>query len=394
MDKIIFLDFDGVMDTAYYNHYLVKNGLNETDEYGCFFDSNCIKNLYNIIERTGASIVISSSWKNFFTIEQIRQMWQDRELPGDVIDVTPTVGKRRGDDIDAWLEKYGKPCQYVVFDDVSSSNFNSHQLDYFIEINPYKGLDEKDAERAISILNGSYIHKNMHSKKILIIPDVHGRKFWRNPMKHIEDYEHVVFLGDYLDPYEDFEFISIEDAFDEFMKILDMKVKHPEKVTLLLGNHDLHYLWHEDMDCSRRCEEHLQLLHSVYSNLLLLFSLVFEVNTNDRKYIFSHAGILPKWLQDNHIKYDNNELNNLLLADNFGILAQVSLYRGGWDTYGSPVWADVREHLACKEILPGAYQIFGHTLMDNPVIEKHWACLDCCQAFTLDLENNIIESLT
>ena len=38
--------------------------------------------------------------------------------------------------------------------------------------------------------------------KILLIPDIHGRDFW----KKAKDFEgEIVFLGDYLDPYR-FEF--------------------------------------------------------------------------------------------------------------------------------------------------------------------------------------------
>ena len=66
--KIIFLDFDGVMDTAYYDHILNKNGLPESDKYGVVFDPNCIKNLKAIIDNTGADIVVSSSWKDFIGI--------------------------------------------------------------------------------------------------------------------------------------------------------------------------------------------------------------------------------------------------------------------------------------------------------------------------------------
>ena len=43
--KIIFLDFDGVMDTAYYDHILSKKGLPGNDFYGTVFDPNCVRNL-------------------------------------------------------------------------------------------------------------------------------------------------------------------------------------------------------------------------------------------------------------------------------------------------------------------------------------------------------------
>lgn len=47
--------------------------------------------------------------------------------------------------------------------------------------------------------------------KLLIVPDVHGRTFWKYATKHIDEYERVVFLGDYLDPYPR-ECISFEEA--------------------------------------------------------------------------------------------------------------------------------------------------------------------------------------
>ena len=46
--------------------------------------------------------------------------------------------------------------------------------------------------------------------KVLILPDIHGRQFWKKPCENIDNYDKVVFLGDYLDPYN-FEFISVEE---------------------------------------------------------------------------------------------------------------------------------------------------------------------------------------
>ena len=43
--KIIFLDFDGVMGTAYYDHILSKERLLGSDAFGIVFDPNCVRNL-------------------------------------------------------------------------------------------------------------------------------------------------------------------------------------------------------------------------------------------------------------------------------------------------------------------------------------------------------------
>ena len=77
-------------------------------------------------------------------------------------------------------------------------------------------------------------------QEIIIIPDVHGRNFWRTAAGLVKKH-HLVFLGDYLDPYPG-EGISSYTAYEELEEIVILKEKYPGNVTLLLGNHDLHYL--------------------------------------------------------------------------------------------------------------------------------------------------------
>ena len=76
--------------------------------------------------------------------------------------------------------------------------------------------------------------------KLTIIPDVHGRPFWRDAVKDVE-VTPVIFLGDYLDPYPQ-DIVTWEDAIQGLNDIIELKKKNPERVTLLLGNHDVHYL--------------------------------------------------------------------------------------------------------------------------------------------------------
>ena len=153
--KIIFLDFDGVMDTSYYDLVLHKEGKPGNDMYGCIFDPYCIQNLKHIIDETGAHVVVTSSWKYLMSYKDILDMWEYRGLPGFVTDVTPTPQERnnRGDEIDAWLNECDAEVQYVIIDDLSSNNFNEHQLPRFLKVNPFWGLDEATAKRAIELLN-------------------------------------------------------------------------------------------------------------------------------------------------------------------------------------------------------------------------------------------------
>ena len=67
----------------------------------------------------------------------------------------------------------------------------------------------------------------MEVKKIVIIPDVHGRTFWKEPVMKYKNYPevHIVFLGDYLDAYESLEYITAEDAIVNFEEIIDIANK-------------------------------------------------------------------------------------------------------------------------------------------------------------------------
>lgn len=149
MKKIIFLDFDGVMDTAHYDNYLNYMGLPFKDKYGILFDPDCVENLRHIIECTGADIVVTSTWKYFMSYEEILDMWTFRELPGFVTDTTPTISKHRGDEIDAWLEDCRCECEYVIIDDMDESQFNEHQYERLFVVNPYDGLNDSTAHRII-----------------------------------------------------------------------------------------------------------------------------------------------------------------------------------------------------------------------------------------------------
>ena len=72
----------------------------------------------------------------------------------------------------------------------------------------------------------------------LVVPDVHGRAFWKDAKNAITNVDKVIFLGDYLDPYRH-EGITFEDAVMEFEDILAFKEDYPDKVVLLLGNHEI-----------------------------------------------------------------------------------------------------------------------------------------------------------
>ena len=192
--KIIFLDIDGVLAV---NYRRLEDG------FGSGFHPEFVENLKRIIDATGAYLCISSTWRSS-GLEKLLQMWEARQLPGFIIDITGhahstimgTVnpdnpdGKwlreelhslPRGVEIDHWLKKHGKfqrinwseweqdrmearahVKNYVILDD--DSDMLLGQAEHFVktsnrwnEPDAFQGygLTTKAADEAITILNSS-----------------------------------------------------------------------------------------------------------------------------------------------------------------------------------------------------------------------------------------------
>lgn len=90
MNKIIFLDFDGVLNTEHYQDLLQYQGKPWQDEHGAFFDPNAVKQLKRIIDATDADIAVESSWK-YLGLDAMKELWRVRNLPGKINDITPSM---------------------------------------------------------------------------------------------------------------------------------------------------------------------------------------------------------------------------------------------------------------------------------------------------------------
>ena len=238
---------------------------------------------------------------------------------------------------------------------------------------------------------------------MIIIPDVHGRDFWKSAVEGREN-EEIIFLGDYVDPYTSFEGVEPWEGMMSLLEVIKFKKEHPYNVTLLLGNHDLSYI--SDSPKCRYDYENCETIRKAILDNLSLFKIAHEKTLAGKRYIFSHAGILPDWLHENEmtlgqLKASNvvKELNKKFVAGHLFIpLCDVSFYRGGYHEAGSCVWADINEHLYCSDspnaLFPSnVYQIFGHTLQlsERPIITPRFACLDCRKAFLLNQNGKICE---
>lgn len=247
--------------------------------------------------------------------------------------------------------------------------------------------------------------------KILVCGDVHGRQFWKEPCSHTEDYDKIVFLGDYLSPYPT-EGITNSQAIEVFKEVLEFKKANPDKVILLFGNHDASNINTELCEC-RTDHQNWSMLNTMFLENIKLFDLAWETKIGDKRYFFSHSGVRKYWF-DNHVKdkwfkWDGNELppadyfNNVFHAayDEYNRdvvdmleegLSVYSSYRGWFgEKAGSIIWADILEYSGKPEYEDVMF-ICGHTqLKDKAIISEHVADLDVRMAFEIDEETGKIE---
>lgn len=246
--------------------------------------------------------------------------------------------------------------------------------------------------------------------KVLIVPDVHGRVFWKDilPYVNTDEYEKIIFLGDYVDPYTD-EKISEETAFNIFNEIVDLKKNYPDKIVLLLGNHDLGYIDENICQC-RRMEDYYYDMRDILKYNKDLFNISYSIKTDDKTILFSHAGFtrsfvstisdkigdddiwacidtLDEWYHQN-MRRHNETVNNLL-----GICGRA---RGGYSHSGSCVWADINETIMHESFLENTIQIFGHTMLKIPYytsVYKTMYCIDSQRVFVFDTDNYELSEL-
>ncbi len=154
MNKLIFLDIDGVLDT-YESHYML--------------DPVLLDRLGKILGRTGTWIVVSSSWRASNVPDTVEFMTDyDNPRVGSnpfpftdkVVGVTPILYSvvdgdidrpaTRGEEIAAYLKVHS--CDnYVILDDCDE--MLPAQWQHLVLVNDELGLTETDVEKAVGILN-------------------------------------------------------------------------------------------------------------------------------------------------------------------------------------------------------------------------------------------------
>lgn len=158
--KIVFLDFDGVLNHA--GMLMGRTALwKDEDE----FDPHNVGCLNHLLEVSGAKIVVSSSWRKIMKYEELVALLARVGVRGEVIGKTPHYVKNmgiygtheghgggwspRGAEIQEWLDEHPEVTHFVILDD---SDDMLHLTPKLVLTSFEVGLLKEDVEKALLIL--------------------------------------------------------------------------------------------------------------------------------------------------------------------------------------------------------------------------------------------------
>ena len=153
--KYIFLDCDGVLNNINYTKKCYKkNGKKPMSMYCTPFDPYNLKNLTKIVRKTGANIVLTSTWrldKEHMAVLRARLA----EYGLKIYDQTSNFGMNRGAEISEWLKEHSKGKKsFVIIDDDTFDILPFFDRKYIIQTNTKYGLTFGDRIKAIKVLKG------------------------------------------------------------------------------------------------------------------------------------------------------------------------------------------------------------------------------------------------
>lgn len=156
--KLVFLDFDGVLNShQWFNHLHNKTKddklvLVETDD---MLDPDAVERVNKLVEKTGAKVVISSSWRILHSLESLNTILKKFGARFEAIDVTLRLHEERGIEIQTYLdsvESKGFAVEAFVILDDDSDMAHLRNTKHFVKTTFKDGFTDWHLEEAIKVL--------------------------------------------------------------------------------------------------------------------------------------------------------------------------------------------------------------------------------------------------
>jgi hypothetical protein len=230
--------------------------------------------------------------------------------------------------------------------------------------------------------------------RIIALGDTHGRTNWKDIAdKELNQCDRFIFMGDYFDSHD--KDSNGKRQIENFKEILEFKSTNPEKVVLLIGNHDFHYI--------KGVGETYSGFQSVYAMEIgelveqaIKDGLIKVVHFEDG-FLFSHAGLTKTWLNrlfrlnstesdvvKNNIDPRIDEVSLKIINDYLVFQPKVFTFamgdnfsQTGDDITQGPLW--VRPYSLSKDKVDGVWHVVGHTQARKlSIVDDHQIILTDC----------------
>jgi hypothetical protein len=150
---IIFLDFDGVVETIYwdrdahgvYHINAFKSGHKDLN------NKQAIGWLNELYRQCPYDIVVSSTWRMGMTVEELQDLLLRSGFAPEinVIGKTPVLYSERGHEIQRWMDDNNYTGNFVIIDDDSDM---CHLQSHLVQCDTYVGFTFHDFRKSIQIL--------------------------------------------------------------------------------------------------------------------------------------------------------------------------------------------------------------------------------------------------
>lgn len=209
-------------------------------------------------------------------------------------------------------------------------------------------------------------------KKTIAIGDIHGIDAWQKIVAKNKS-AGVIFIGDYFDSFV----VPSTEQIDNFKKILKFKMANKDRVTMLMGNHELHYLASVEQRYSGYQSNRAAEIGGLISPLVKDGTITISHKLG--KFLFSHAGFTQPWCNENNLDWKADDFTdkvNQLFLDNPDAFCFNKYDRSGFGESPAqgPLW--VRPDSLGNHGIKGYTQVVGHSHMSHITYEHDTYFID------------------
>lgn len=145
---VLFLDCDGVIGAG---RVWAQNETKRWTSPAGWLDPVLIARLNRLVRRSGADVVLSTSWRKYLTPRSTAAVLRACGFTGRVIGATEVMGEgveQRHREIERWVREHPGTTRWVAVDDCEIAL----PVDRFVRTHAVHGLTDADVGRAVALL--------------------------------------------------------------------------------------------------------------------------------------------------------------------------------------------------------------------------------------------------